>query len=454
MKNSLVLLSAIVLHVTTVAGAFGQAGSLDITFNPGTGANDLVVCIGVHTNGQILIGGNFGSVNGSTRHYIARLNAYGGLDGSFDPGDGPNGLVGSLAVQPDGKVIIGGAFSFVNGLNRPGIARLRADGSLDLSFNPVSGPSGSMLVLQTNGQILVTGGNGPSIARLNADGLVDPAFDPGSGASGGPVVCVAVQPDGKMLVGGAFTSFNGIVRKYVARLNSNGSLDDGFMPDQIIGTGFSYVIRCMVVQGDGRILIGGSFQTINGYTRHNVARLNADGSLDLTFTSGSGVSDNVFALALQPDGKVVVGGTFTGVNGVTQNRIARLNGDGSLDTTFNSGSGANSDVLAVALQPDGKVLLGGTFSGFNGTNINRIARINGDVSPLAGLQFLNANHYFGGYLSGTVSNTYRVEWTTNLNASALWTPLFNLTLQTNPQFILDPTPITGRERYYRAVSLP
>lgn len=182
-----------------------------------------------------------------------------------------------------------------------------------------------------------------------------------------------------------------------------------------------------------------------------MAQLASDGSVDTSF-SASYLGPELRALAVQPDGKLIVGGTFGAFSGCVCEGIARLNTNGSIDTSFLPK--VNLNVFALAVQPDTKVLIGGDFFTVNGTNINRIARVKGDSSPPAGLQFLDPNRYFGAYLSGTVSNIYRVEWTTNLNTPFLWTPLSNVTLQTNPQFILDPTPAIGKQRYYRAVLLP
>jgi hypothetical protein len=156
-------------------------------------------------------------------------------------------------------------------------------------------------------------------------------------------------------------------------------------------------------------------------------------------------------VAVQNDGKVVIGGGFSHVNGTNRVGVARLNTDGSLDLAFNPGTGADN-VDCVASQPDGRTLIGGEFTRFNGTNISGIVRLNGDAALPAQLQFMAPNLYFGTRLYGTVSNTYRVEWTANPNAASLWTPLLNVTLQTNPQFIVDPSP-AGGQRFYRAVQI-
>jgi uncharacterized delta-60 repeat protein len=147
-------------------------------------------------------------------------------------------------------------------------------------------------------------------------------------------------------------------------------VDDGTNRD-----GANYAVRALALQPDGKLLIGGDFTTYNGTPRNLIARLNADGSLDASFNPGSGANFEVHALALQSDGKVLIGGTFTSYNGTPRNRIARLNADGSLDASFNPGTGANSSVYALALQPDGKLLIGGAFTAYAFTPRTRLARL-------------------------------------------------------------------------------
>lgn len=197
---------------------------------------------------------------------------------------------------------------------------------------------------------------------------VDPTFNPGSGAND-RVLALALQPDGKVLLGGVFTSVGGTARNRIARLNADGSLDTSFNP------GANSTVRTLGVQPDGKVLLGGAFTSAGGTARNSIARLNADGSLDTSFTPGTGANSSVYALVLQPDGKVLLGGIFSIVGGTARNGIARLNANGSLDTSFDPGTGANGAVHALTLQSDGKVLLGGTFTSVSGTLRSGIARL-------------------------------------------------------------------------------
>jgi uncharacterized delta-60 repeat protein/uncharacterized repeat protein (TIGR01451 family) len=373
---------------------FGQAGSVDFTFNPGTGANGAVWTTAIQNDEKIIIGGNFTSYNGISRNLIARLNADGSLDASFNPGTGANLLVQTTTIQSDGKIIIGGAFTTYNGTPRNSIVRLNADGTLDASFNPGSGANGQVWTssIQSDGKIII-GGNFTSyngtgrnrIARLNADGSLDASFNPGTGANG-TVLTSSIQSDGKIIIGGLFYAYNGTSRNYIARLNANGTLDASFNP----GTGANSTVYTTAIQSDGKIIIGGDFDSYNGTGRNNIARLNANGSLDASLNLGTGANGTVRTTAIQSDSKIIIGGEFTYYNGTGANRIARLNADGTLDASFNLGTGADNWVETTSIQSNGKIIIGGNFTSYNGIGRNRIAKINGDPLIL-GKIFLDLN---------------------------------------------------------------
>ncbi|MGI8965130.1 MAG: hypothetical protein ACR2H1_03465, partial [Limisphaerales bacterium] len=407
---------------------FNADGTLDSSFNSGTGANGVVSSVTMQSDGRVLIGGYFTVVSGTNRNRIARLNANGSLDSSFNPGTGMNAGVDSIVVQSDGKALIGGAFTTVNGTNRNRLARLNVDGSFDNSFNPGAGVERAVfsLVVQPDGKVLVgkewteiaglftqpvsvftfvNGTNRYGSARLNADGSLDStfisansfrpnlaAFFHSEDCADDPryrcdqsAVPVALQPqsDGKVLIGGYVqTSISGdevflqSQRYFLARFNADGTSDPGFNPTQ-----GSYSVASIAVQPDGKVIIGGEFNLANGTNRGGIVRLNADGSLDNSFNA-VGVG-GVSSVALQPDGKVLIGGWFTTVEGVNRSGIARLNANGSLDGSFNPGTGVGGPLernLTVVVQSEGKVLIGGNFTTINGTNRNRIARLNADGS--------------------------------------------------------------------------
>ncbi|MDB6025697.1 MAG: hypothetical protein JWM68_1920 [Verrucomicrobiales bacterium] len=404
-SRSSVFLGLICLNLITVLRA--APGELDPTFNPGSSVSDYVLCMASQTNGKIIIGGQFTSVRGAVRNTIARLNADGTADITFNPGTGANSPVYAVVVQADGKVLIGGGFTRVNGTERDVIARLNQDGSLDTSFIPSTELNGGLvhtIALQPDGRILIGGSmnaaNVTGIARLNANGSLDPTFNSGTGPNS-YVESIALQTDGKILVGGWFDSYDGTNRNGMARLNANGSLDTTFNPGTGAGGNYPYV-NSIAVQSDGKAIIGGFFTSINGTNRSGIARLNLNGGLDTTFDPGTGIEMASPALAyvqsvvLQPDGQILVGGNFTNFNGLPRNYITRLNPGGSLDVTFNHGSGADGLIYCIALQTNGSVVVGGNFHTMSSTNRSRIARLVADGSldtafnPGTGLEMITS----------------------------------------------------------------
>jgi uncharacterized delta-60 repeat protein len=361
-------------YIARLDTATGLADSFD------PNADSEVVSIAVQVDGKILVGGYFAganSIGGQTRNYIARLDPTTGLADSFDPN--ADNVVYSIAVQADGKVLAGGFFTSIGVQTGIKIARLDATTGLADSFNPNANINVWSIAVQADGKILA-GGNFTSIggqtrnhiARLDATtGLAD-SFDPNANSN---VISIAVQADGKILAGGFFTSIGEQTRNYVARLDAATGLADSFNPNTN-----SYVLS-ISVQSDGKILAGGDFNGIGGQTRNYIARLETDGRLDQTLNINT-VGNFVDATAVQPDGKILIGGLFNTVLGVARNNIARLNTDGTLDTAFNPN--ANGSVVSIAVQPDGKILAGGYFNGPNsigGQTRNYIAR----VDPTTGL---------------------------------------------------------------------
>lgn len=225
------------------------------------------------------------------------------------------------------------------------------------------------------------------VPAASAASLLDTSFDPGTGASGGIVEQVLPLADGKILICGNYTRFNGRPKSYITRLNANGSVDESFSAQP------GYWVRNMSVQADGKIVIGGYFTTVAGVPRNLVARLNSDGSLDTSFNPGTGATDIiaggidgnktpfVFWTAVQPDGKILITGNFRNYNGASSTGLVRINPDGSRDTSFNVGSGLDSWGRHILVQPNGQILLSGWFTSYRGNGFNRVARINPDGSP-------------------------------------------------------------------------
>jgi uncharacterized delta-60 repeat protein len=194
------------------------------------------------------------------------------------------------------------------------------------------------------------------IARLNADGSVDATFELDEG---GRILASVTQADGRIVVGGTFTSVGGATHNYLARLNADGTVDPSYNPD------FNGRVYALAYEtGSGKTIVGGAFTTIGGESRNHIARLNPNGTIDSEFNPN--IDGQVGVIVLQPDGRILVGGTFNSVAPVgatastSRSNALRLNANGTLDPTFDPS--VNSSVSAIALQSDGKILLGGLFS--------------------------------------------------------------------------------------------
>lgn len=359
---------------------FSQSGSLDNTFNTALN-NGLVLNTNLQPDGKILVAGRFELYNNISRNNILRVNTDGTLDTTFNPNNGFDSQTHITAVQPDGKILVVGYFANYNGISRNRIARLNADGSLDTSFDPGTGANDiiNSIILLSDGKILIggyfTSYNGTSrnrIARLNSNGTLDTSFNPGTGANSN-IHDVILQPDGKILIAGDFSSYNDISTRSVARLNANGTFDNSFNGSA------SNTVASIALQSDGKIIIAGYFTTYSQTPRNRIARLNSNGTLDTSFNPGAGANGTVYSVALQSNGKVIVGGDFTSYNDTAISRLVRVNTDGSLDNTFNIGAGANSIILCITLQPDNKILIGGAFYSYNGSPKDGLARLNNET---------------------------------------------------------------------------
>jgi uncharacterized delta-60 repeat protein len=341
-------------------------------FNPG--ADGPIDAMAVQPDGRIVVGGGFTSLGGQPRDFIGRLNADGSLDTTFNPGaDGP---VIAITLQPDGKIVVAGEFTTLGGQPRSNIGRLHANGSLDAAFDPGADFRVHALALAPDGKIVVGGvfaelGGKPRsyLGRLNANGTLDEGFAP---EPDGVVDALAVQADGKVMVGGEFiTTLGGQPCSNLGRLNANGSRDATFTAG---ADGFVYALA---LQADGKILVGGEFiTTLGGQPRSNIGRLTAAGGVDAAFDPGA--DGAVWVFAVQPDGKIVVGGEFTSLGGQPRAAIGRLTAGGSVDPSLDPG--ADGPVVSLAVQADGKIVVGGLFQILGGQQRANIGRLNADGS--------------------------------------------------------------------------
>ena len=377
---------------------FNADGSLDAGFDPN--ASNVVLALAVQSDGKILVGGGFTTIAGQTRNRLARLNADGSLDGGFNPNF--DNRVTAVAVQRDGKILVGGSFTTLQPPNseepvsKARFTRLNADGTVDTNFVGQAGGDVYAISILPDGGVLVGGTfptlGGVSIAyagRIHPNGQLDLSFFPGPNFN---VYAFGVQSDGSIVLGGGFSAMRGnglstVPRNHVARVSAAGALDTEFRPD-VNGR-----VSTAVVQSNGQVFVGGTFTSVGGLTRDSLVRLGANGNVDPSFKAN--VTGSVYSVLPLPDGKVLIGGNFSYVNGIPRSNIARLNPDGSLDTSvFNIQIGG--PVFAMVVQSDGKVILGGSFSSVRQTPgdptlpISNLVRLNAtdgsfDTTWLAGV---------------------------------------------------------------------
>ena len=446
-----------IITASTTANALRRLdanGSLDPTFNASTVTS--ITDLHLLADGKFLLTGSFTLFDGAVVRGVARAFSNGRNDPSFNPGGfgAASGIVHGIEPYPLGRFLIHGSFQTYNGVPKFAVV-INADGVVDPAFNNTTEglfSIGAAAVLP-DGKV-VAGGFAPSLNRvfvLEASGANDVSRElPLSYLANG--MTLAVYPDDRILVGGQFSHANLFIQRNtlvrfdpdgnpdtfaqtflsptlgisgldiepsstvlvappfnaVRRLSSNGafvrdfnaessnshdvkSLSDGrlliassialerFLPSGTIDSTFADVIAANIneiaVQADGKVIIVGGFVTVNGVTRNRVARINTNGTLDESFVPST--NGNVDSVAIQPDGKVIIGGGFTSVNGDnTKQYLARLNPNGTLDPSLSTG--LNGPVLALKLQSDGKIIIGGAMSAINGVGRRGIGRVNAD----------------------------------------------------------------------------
>lgn len=333
---------------TTLNGIVGlnDNGTINTSFVYGTGFNtDGASAEKLQSDGKIIVGGTFWTYRGNTSSKIVRINTDGSWDNTYNVGTGFTSggtytnatvRVTALEVQSNDKVIVAGFFDAYKGVSVPGICRLNTDATLDTTFSGIT------------------------------TGFDDIVND------------IKVQPDGKILVCGQFTLLDGVTRNRIVRLNSDGTVDSSFSG---VTTGFNARAIEMALQPDGKIIVGGGFSQYNGSGTNasRIVRLNSNGSRDTSFVIGFGFSSDVSALALRSNGSIICGGLFTSFSGVTANRIISLTSSGSVDTSFVYGTGfgtaAGLEVTDIDILSDNTILVMGEFFEYNGVPENRIVRL-------------------------------------------------------------------------------
>ncbi|PYS99767.1 MAG: hypothetical protein DMF63_09685 [Acidobacteria bacterium] len=376
-------------------------GTPDPTFNQGgTGFQNvqpgIIQALATYPDGKVLIAGKFDVINGAPRHRIARLNA----DSTIDSGFQVNTTSGSgnyfviirdvyqIGLQADGKMVLSGWFDyFLNGVSKKNVVRLNADGSIDATFDLTHEiPDFSQILnggqnrfgTYSDGKLMFgTSRNSTAIPvgpiKLTAGGARDTSFTSiFQNQSTVYYEDVAIQPDGKILAIGFYTTPSNVSKSFVIRFNTDGIVDSTFTPTE----------ESPITKGHLALLPNGKILVIKyGFTggTARVLRLNSDGSPDNTFTTVStfDAAAKLNALLVLPDGKIFVGGKFTiTVNGQQAKNLLQLDDDGSFESTIYN---LNDEVFCLARDSEGRVLVGGGFTviGANGSGATRafVARL-------------------------------------------------------------------------------
>jgi uncharacterized delta-60 repeat protein len=366
--------------------------SSNLPTSSGSGSLHSATSIVIQSDGSIIIGGSG----------VIRLNGDGTPDFAYPAYNAYSGYsVYGMIRQPDGKIIIGGNGWYNASYNPPPLkkrlTRVNADGTPDNTFDAMTSESFGYdalipLALRPNENILVSGGFTQTpivrenLVSLNSNGTVDQTFSTDLGLVSGRVTQLKAQPDGKILIAGFFVRVNNSANFGLARLNSDGTTDtDFYFTNQIAHTsqGLNFVSAAIALQPDGKILIGGNFR-FNNRENYGVFRLNRNGSIDLSFTPHTFATtpnylySSVYGLAVQSDGKILVGGVFQNYGNSGRNNLVRLNRDGSIDASYNTTSNGISKML---IQPGGKIVVTGTVMENGSAKTNPRLNTDGTIDP-------------------------------------------------------------------------
>lgn len=409
-------------------------GNPDATFRPGDAANNKIRCIALQSDGKMIVGGDFTEYNGKPLGYITRLNTAGKNDNTFKTGTGANAAISNVLIQKNGKIIVAGNFTDYNGTPTKGLIRLNKSGSIDSTFkvtdtlfnikSMVFQPDGKIIVcytynyfqglirlnengsideefnintsllnnpfmplleamdIQADGKIIIatryqrTSSRNSMLYRLTSNGEVDTTFQYNSrGEKRVHITSIAIQKNKEIIITG---NANADSVSYIAKLNENGDLSSNFLSSPLMEN--EGIIYDACIEADGKIIIHGSFSYIQGVPVNNVAKLNSDGSFDITYNKVSGANGIIKTTAVQTDGKTIIGGNFLAYNLVSRAHVARINNDGKLDYSFKVGTGTNGPVNSSCIQSDEKIIIAGDFSEYNGFATKNIARLNTDGS--------------------------------------------------------------------------
>lgn len=365
---------------------------------PTAEANDTIGALAALPGGGVLVAGAFTEIQGVRRTGVARLQADGSLDATFNPPSLTSAREESPMVPParincltriaGNRWLVGGYVGLANGQPAANLICLKDTGEIDPEFRHPGFDGGVWAALELNdGKLLIAGAfdhvggqNLRGFVRLNANGSLDSTFKLAPGLDGSVAIgaSLAKLPDGRILLGGQFEKFNGEVAKDLIRLNPDGTMDQTF---PLLASGASALVTSLAVLPDGTTYAAGFFEQIGGRGYQRLARLKPDGSFDSTFRAPN-PNGEVYQVLPLPNRQLVVVGTFTVIANTPRRFVALLNSDGTVDNTFDLGQGAGDHVWAVSAGADGSLYLGGILKSFNEQPASRLARLR--LPPIPG----------------------------------------------------------------------
>ena len=387
------------------------------------------------TDGSIFIGSQNEEYQNVSRFGVVKIDSGGTINSTFNANFIP---AGSLTFTTQ----ISGSSLYVAGTNVELNRRDKNTGVFTGQISNFNTTIGMILhpIDNVNNQLYVSGTfttvsglTRQRLTRINLNTFTpDLSLDTSNGFNGLPRVVLPHQ--GKILCLGDFTTYSGVSRNFITRINTDGSLDETFQ----VGSGFDNTLIFanhpvgMAIDTSDRVVIVGRFTTYSGIPRQHIVRLNPDGTLDNTFNIGTGFNDRPYTVAIQSDNKILVGGLFTAYSGVSRNRLVRLNVDGTIDNTFNIGSGVGSfnttlytspSVDQILIQSDGKILL------FNGTR-NQVQTYSASTIPWITAIRLNSDGSIDntfnsglGFTKGTYRNQLSFRYLTTANTLTTFSDL-------------------------------
>ena len=342
----------------------------------GSGVNGVIRSSAVQSDGKIVIAGGFTTVDQAQRNCIARLLPNGNIDTTFvSDFESYSDAIMDMTIQADGKIVIVGALYPLGTTNLPGnahpVLRLNTDGTIDQSFLATMTSSGSFSSVEylSSGKLIVSGSfndvNGTAyhnIARLNTNGSLDFSFAMGTGPNS-TIFDVKEENTGKLLVAGSFTQFNGSIYSGFVRLDADGNIDPTF---QSPASNLFYTtdFRHIALQSSGKYILSGMVQTTPSELQ-SVMRFNLDGTLDASFTPNSDIYELAQRCEVQSDDKIILGGDIVNYSGQAVGHFFRLNADGTMDMTFEATNMIDDAVTNIHVLPNDSILITGWFEKFN-----------------------------------------------------------------------------------------